>query len=155
MIGPNRTYPAFVPVGQGLIPVRTAPANTPLPLISTLTINDDYTLDDLEATLIAADLGSTTTGEVLGALRERATHKQIGDVRVVGAMAGMELVRDRGTKEPADKETTKIIATAREKGLIILRCGVHHNVIRTLMPLTIPDELLEEGLDMLGASLGA
>ena len=49
----------------------------------------------------------------------------------------------------------KIIATAREKGLIILRCGVHHNVIRTLMPLTIPDELLEEGLDMLGASLGA
>src|SRR5207302_1266543 len=79
----------------------------------------------------------------------------IGDVRVVGAMAGMELVRDRGTKEPADKETAKIIATAREKGLIILRCGVHHNVIRTLMPLTIPDELLEEGLDMLGASLGA
>ena len=84
-----------------------------------------------------------------------ADHKLIGDVRVVGAMAGMELVRDRGTKEPADKETTKIIATAREKGLIILRCGVHHNVIRTLMPLTIPDELLEEGLDMLGASLGA
>ncbi|TMF54291.1 MAG: 4-aminobutyrate--2-oxoglutarate transaminase [Chloroflexi bacterium] len=84
-----------------------------------------------------------------------ADHKLIGDVRVVGAMAGMELVRDRGTKEPADKETAKIIATAREKGLIILRCGVHHNVIRTLMPLTIPDELLEEGLDMLGASLGA
>jgi len=84
-----------------------------------------------------------------------ADHKLIGDVRVVGAMAGMELVRDRGTKEPADKEAAKIIATAREKGLIILRCGVHHNVIRTLMPLTIPDELLEEGLDMLGASLGA
>jgi len=84
-----------------------------------------------------------------------ADHKLIGDVRVVGAMAGMELVRDRVTKEPADKETAKIIATAREKGLIILRCGVHHNVIRTLMPLTIPDELLEEGLDMLGASLGA
>ena len=84
-----------------------------------------------------------------------ADHELIGDVRVVGAMAGMELVRDRVTKEPADKETAKIIATAREKGLIILRCGVHHNVIRTLMPLTIPDELLEEGLDMLGASLGA
>ena len=84
-----------------------------------------------------------------------ADHKLIGDVRVVGAMAGMELVRDRVTKEPADKETAKIIATAREKGLIVLRCGVHHNVIRTLMPLTIPDELLEEGLDMLGASLGA
>jgi 4-aminobutyrate aminotransferase-like enzyme len=38
--------------------------------------------------------------------------------------------------------------------LIILRAGTHHNVIRTLMPLTIPDEHLEEGLDILGAALG-
>ncbi len=82
-------------------------------------------------------------------------NEMIGDIRVVGAMAGLELVRDRTTKEPADTETAKILAAAREKGLIILRCGVHHNVIRTLMPLTIPDEQLEEGLDMLGASLGA
>jgi len=82
-------------------------------------------------------------------------HKQVGDVRVVGAMAGMELVRDRGTKEPADRETAKLLAAAREKGLIVLRCGIHHNVVRTLMPLTIPDEQLEEGLDILGASLGA
>jgi 4-aminobutyrate aminotransferase / (S)-3-amino-2-methylpropionate transaminase / 5-aminovalerate transaminase len=79
----------------------------------------------------------------------------IGDVRVVGAMGGMELVRDRKTKEPADKETAAVLARARDRGLIILRCGVHHNVIRTLMPLTIPDDQLEEGLDMLGASLGA
>jgi 4-aminobutyrate aminotransferase/(S)-3-amino-2-methylpropionate transaminase len=79
----------------------------------------------------------------------------IGDVRVVGAMAGMELVRDRKTKEPADKETARILAAAREKGLIILRAGTHHNVIRTLMPLTIPDEQLDEGLDILGAALGA
>ena len=84
-----------------------------------------------------------------------ASHQIIGDVRVVGAMAGMELVRDRGTKEPADKETAGILAAAREKGLIVLRCGVHHNVVRTLMPLTIPDDQLEEGLDILGASLGA
>jgi 4-aminobutyrate aminotransferase/(S)-3-amino-2-methylpropionate transaminase len=79
----------------------------------------------------------------------------VGEVRGLGAMMGMELVRDRKTKEPADKETAKVLATAREKGLIVLRCGVHHNVIRTLMPLTIPDEQLEEGLDIIGASLGA
>ena len=79
----------------------------------------------------------------------------VGEVRGLGAMMGMELVRDRKTKEPADSETAKILAAAREKGLIILRCGVHHNVIRTLMPLTIPDEQLEEGLDILGAALGA
>ena len=82
-------------------------------------------------------------------------HEIVGDVRVVGAMAGMELVRDRKSKEPADKETAAILKAAREKGLIILRCGMHHNVIRTLMPLTIPDDQLEEGLDILGASLGA
>jgi 4-aminobutyrate aminotransferase/(S)-3-amino-2-methylpropionate transaminase len=82
-----------------------------------------------------------------------AEHELVGDVRVVGAMAGMELVRDRGTKEAADKEAAKLLAVAREKGLIILRAGTYHNVIRTLMPLTIPDEHLEEGLDILGQAL--
>ena len=84
-----------------------------------------------------------------------ATNHMIGDVRGAGAMVGLEMVRDRGTKEPADTETAKVLAAARERGLIALRAGTHHNVIRTLMPLTIPDEQLEEGLDMLGAALGA
>ncbi|HKW59596.1 MAG TPA: 4-aminobutyrate--2-oxoglutarate transaminase [Candidatus Dormibacteraeota bacterium] len=84
-----------------------------------------------------------------------ANNEMIGEVRGLGAMMGMEFVRDRKTKEPADKETAKVLAVAREQGLILLRCGVHHNVIRTLMPLTIPDEQLEEGLDILGAALGA
>jgi 4-aminobutyrate aminotransferase/(S)-3-amino-2-methylpropionate transaminase len=77
----------------------------------------------------------------------------IGDVRGVGAMVGLELVRDRGTKEPADTETAKILGVARDNGLIVLRCGVHHNVVRTLMPLTIPDDQLEQGLDILGSAL--
>jgi 4-aminobutyrate aminotransferase/(S)-3-amino-2-methylpropionate transaminase len=80
-------------------------------------------------------------------------HQLVGDVRVMGAMAGMELVRDRKTKTPADTETAQLLALAREKGLILLRAGVHHNVIRTLMPLTIPDEHLEEGLDIIGSAL--
>jgi len=80
-------------------------------------------------------------------------HELVGDVRVVGAMAGMELVRDRKAKTPADTETAKILATAREHGLLLLRSGAHHNVIRTLMPLTIPDDQLLEGLDILGAAL--
>ena len=82
-------------------------------------------------------------------------NEMIGDIRAMGAMVGMELVRDRKTKEPADKETAELLATARQKGLIVLRCGVHHNVVRTLMPLNIPDEQLEEGLDILGASLNS
>jgi 4-aminobutyrate aminotransferase/(S)-3-amino-2-methylpropionate transaminase len=82
-----------------------------------------------------------------------AEHELVGDVRVVGAMAGMELVRDRQAKTPADTETAQILASARERGLLLLRSGAHHNVIRTLMPLTIPDDQLLEGLDILGAAL--
>jgi 4-aminobutyrate aminotransferase/(S)-3-amino-2-methylpropionate transaminase len=80
-------------------------------------------------------------------------HQIVGDVRVMGAMAGMELVRDRKTKAPADTETAQLLVLARNKGLILLRAGIHHNVIRTLMPLTIPDEQLEEGLDIIGSAL--
>jgi 4-aminobutyrate aminotransferase / (S)-3-amino-2-methylpropionate transaminase / 5-aminovalerate transaminase len=80
-------------------------------------------------------------------------HQVVGDVRVMGAMAGMELVRDRKTKTPADTEAAQLLVLAREKGLILLRAGIHHNVIRTLMPLTIPDEQLEDGLDIIGSAL--
>ena len=83
----------------------------------------------------------------------QAEHELVGDVRVVGAMAGMELVRDRKTKTPADTETARILGLARERGLLLLRSGAHHNVIRTLMPLTIPDEQLLEGLDILGSAV--
>jgi len=77
----------------------------------------------------------------------------VGDVRILGAMAGMELVRDRMTQAPADTETARVLALARERGLIVLRAGVRHNVIRTLMPLVITDEQLEEGLEILGGAL--
>src|SRR6266852_144489 len=82
-----------------------------------------------------------------------AEHELVGDVRAVGAMAGIELVRDRKAKTPADTETARILALARERGLLLLRSGMHHNVIRTLMPLTIPDDQLTEGLDILGSAL--
>jgi len=82
-----------------------------------------------------------------------AEHELVGDVRVMGAMAGVELVRDRKTKTPADTETARVLTLARERGLLLLRSGMHHNVIRTLMPLNIPDEQLMEGLDILGSAL--
>jgi 4-aminobutyrate aminotransferase/(S)-3-amino-2-methylpropionate transaminase len=98
----------------------------------------------------AVRIGSVVEERMQSWARE---HGLVGDVRGMGAMMGMELVRDRGTKEPADKEAAALLGAAREKGLILLRAGTHHNVIRTLMPLTIPDEQLHEGLDMLGSAL--
>jgi 4-aminobutyrate aminotransferase/(S)-3-amino-2-methylpropionate transaminase len=77
----------------------------------------------------------------------------IGDVRVLGAMAGLELVQDRETKTPADRATQQVIDGCRDHGVLLLRAGPGHNVIRTLMPLNIPEDLLLQGLDTLEQEL--
>ena len=70
----------------------------------------------------------------------------VGDVRGLGAMMGIELVKDRETKEPAPDEAKALVKFCYERGLIILSCGDLNNVIRTLIPLTIEDDHLERGL---------
>lgn len=73
----------------------------------------------------------------------------IGDVRGLGAMCAMEIVKDGQSKTP-DKETVgKIVKAAGERGLMLLSAGLYGNVIRILMPLTISDDQLEEGLQTL------
>jgi 4-aminobutyrate aminotransferase/(S)-3-amino-2-methylpropionate transaminase len=76
----------------------------------------------------------------------------IGDVRGLGAMVAIELVKDRVTKEPAPKETALVRKKCYENGLITIYAGIHHNVIRILVPLVITDEELEEGLSILEKS---
>jgi len=61
----------------------------------------------------------------------------------------MELVKDRQSKEPAGDEAGELVKRCFEKGLIVIRCGAYHNVIRILMPLVIPDEQLEKGFSIL------
>src|SRR5262249_51662359 len=77
----------------------------------------------------------------------------IGDVRGLGAMQAIELVTDRATREPAREKTTAIVQAARERGLILLPTGTFGNVIRFLMPLTIDDAVLLEGLQVLEQSI--
>ena len=73
----------------------------------------------------------------------------IGDVRGLGAMIAIELVKDRKTKEPAKEETAKIIKECLNNGLFMLSAGVFGNVIRMLMPLVITDEQIEQALNIL------
>lgn len=73
----------------------------------------------------------------------------IGDIRNLGAMIGIELVKDRQTKEPAKEETARITQECLNNGLIIINAGVFGNVIRMLMPLVITDEQLEQALNIL------
>ncbi len=70
----------------------------------------------------------------------------IGDVRGLGPMIAMELVKDRTTKEPAAAETKALVKFCFDRGLIILACGAYGNIIRFLMPLVITEEQLDRGL---------
>lgn len=70
----------------------------------------------------------------------------VGDVRGMGPMMAMELVKDRHTKVPAADEAKKLTTFCLERGLLLLSCGVYGNVIRFLMPLVISQEQLEQGL---------
>ncbi|WP_448207236.1 4-aminobutyrate--2-oxoglutarate transaminase [Azospirillum sp. sgz302134] len=86
-------------------------------------------------------------------MAQRNTLSCIGEVRNLGAMIAMELVKDRSTKEPAPELTKALVAKAAEKGLVLLSCGTYGNVIRILVPLTASDALVNEGLDIIERSL--
>jgi 4-aminobutyrate aminotransferase/(S)-3-amino-2-methylpropionate transaminase len=77
----------------------------------------------------------------------------VGDVRGLGPMMAIELVRDRATKEPAREETLAIIRRAVGNGLILIRAGLYSNCIRLMPPLVIDDEQLEEGLSILETAI--
>jgi 4-aminobutyrate aminotransferase/(S)-3-amino-2-methylpropionate transaminase len=85
-------------------------------------------------------------------LRLQAADDRIGDVRGRGAMIAVELVKS-GTADP-DSELTQALSTAAHAaGVIVLTCGMFGNIIRLLPPLTISDELLIEGIDILSRIL--
>ncbi|MFY0991521.1 4-aminobutyrate--2-oxoglutarate transaminase [Halomonas sp. C05BenzN] len=77
----------------------------------------------------------------------------VHNARHMGAMAAFELVTDKARHTPDANLAAALCKRAREKGLILLSCGLYGNTIRFLMPLTIEDEVLEEGLAIVEASL--
>jgi len=82
----------------------------------------------------------------------------IGDVRGLGAMLAIELVHDRGTKDPAPELATAVVEAASARGLLLLKSGIYSNCIRVLVPLVISEGELDEALgvweDALGSVLG-
>ena len=90
--------------------------------------------------------------------RKRAAEWQlqwelVGEVRGLGAMQALELVRSRSTREPADEETKQVSQYCYEHGLVTITAGSYGNVIRLLMPLVITDAQMDEALDVLGSAL--
>ncbi|MDX6398583.1 MAG: 4-aminobutyrate aminotransferase / (S)-3-amino-2-methylpropionate transaminase / 5-aminovalerate [Gaiellaceae bacterium] len=91
----------------------------------------------------ATAIGETIRARMLG-WQER--FPAIGDVRGLGAMLAIELVADRATKQPAGELTQSVLDAALQRGLLLLKAGVHGNAIRVLTPLVITDAELDEAL---------
>ncbi len=91
----------------------------------------------------AVEIGETMRARMEG-WRER--FQAVGDVRGLGAMLAVELVRDRATKEPDPELATAVAEAAAERGLLLLKAGIHGNCIRVLCPLVVTDEQLDEAL---------
>jgi 4-aminobutyrate aminotransferase len=88
----------------------------------------------------------------LEALKEK--HQAIGDVRGMGLMQGIELVKDRKTKEPAPELTNQVLERCRTNGLIVGKGGLYANVIRMSPPLNISKADIDVALAALDKSLG-
>jgi len=94
--------------------------------------------------------------ELSGGLRElMAEHGSIGDVRGPGLMIGVEFVRDRGSREPDGLAAETVAARAGDDGLLLLTCGVQHQVIRWIPPLDVSVAEIEEALTVFERSLDA
>jgi len=125
-------------------------AGSPIGCAAALAVLDIIDADGLVARAV-------TIGARAGARLEalQAKYPQvIGEVRAErGAMIAIELVKNGDAGQPDADLTRRLVARACEQGLVLLSCGVYGNVIRLLPALTISDEILDEGLDILGACL--
>ena len=80
-------------------------------------------------------------------------HPEVGDVRGLGAMVAMELVTDRASRDPAGTVTNEVLRHCHSHGLVLLKAGLYDNVIRLLFPLTISEQELDRGLDIIEEAL--
>jgi 4-aminobutyrate aminotransferase/4-aminobutyrate aminotransferase/(S)-3-amino-2-methylpropionate transaminase len=123
-------------------------AGSPLACAAALAVLDAVETEGLLAR-------STAIG---GRLRQRlrrmaVDHPCIVDVRGLGAMTAVEFARDGDIHLPAAEIAAQMKAEAARRGLLLLTCGNHNNIIRFMVPLTIDDALLDEGLDIFEAAL--
>jgi 4-aminobutyrate aminotransferase / (S)-3-amino-2-methylpropionate transaminase / 5-aminovalerate transaminase len=85
----------------------------------------------------------------------RDRYDAVGDVRGLGAMLAVELVEDRETKAPASDAASRVVEEAMNRGLLLIKAGIHGNCIRVLVPLVITDAELDEALGVWEDALAA
>ncbi len=119
-------------------------SGNPVACAAALAVLDIYESEDLAAR--SREIGSVIL-QRFSQLQER--YACIGEVRGLGGMVAMELVKDRATREPDGATTNGVMAAAHKHGLVLIKAGMYDNVIRALVPLAITDQQLEEGLQIL------
>lgn len=102
----------------------------------------------------ANTLGNRIKGD-LARIAQRNDTVAMAAIRGPGAMVAFDIVKSRGGEEPDADATKRVTTAALAEGLVLLSCGVHANTIRILMPLTISDEILAEGMGKLERALVA
>ncbi|WP_417255206.1 4-aminobutyrate--2-oxoglutarate transaminase [Celeribacter sp.] len=125
-------------------------AGNPLAVAAAHAVLDVLKEDDLCA---RADVIGTRLKEAL--IKMAGDHREIGDVRGLGAMVAFELVKDGDPSRAAPELCNAIVAEAQKRGLILLSCGTRYNVVRLLPALTIEDGTLDEGISIMCASITA
>jgi 4-aminobutyrate aminotransferase len=108
------------------------------------------TIQDEELAANAARRGEELTA---GLERLKAEDDRIGDVRGPGLMVGVELVRDRATREPDGDLATALVARSAELGLLVLSCGLAHQVVRWIPPIDVTSAEIGEAVEIFGEAL--
>src|SRR5213595_285856 len=118
-------------------------SGNPVACAAALAVLDLYEKEDLAAR--SREIGKAVIKRFVK-LQEK--YSLVGDVRGLGGMVAMELVKDRGTKEPDSQAASDILAAAHKRGLVLIKAGMYDNVLRVLVPLCVTDEQLQLGLDI-------
>ncbi|HEX6481977.1 MAG TPA: 4-aminobutyrate--2-oxoglutarate transaminase [Ktedonobacteraceae bacterium] len=118
-------------------------SGNPVACAAALAVLDLFEQEDYAAR--SREIGHAITTRFLK-LQER--FPMIGDVRGLGGMVAMELVKDPATKEPDSHAASDVLAAAHHRGLLLIKAGMYDNVLRVLVPLSVTDEQLQQGLDI-------
>ena len=145
VIGKAKVMDAVAPGGLG-----STYAGHPLAVAGALAVLDVIEQERLCERSLA--IGKAMRARLAG-MRER--FPCIAEVRGLGAMTAVELCRDGDPGRPSAETANAVKAEAARRGLLLLTCGSHGNVLRLMVPLTIEDALLDEGMDLLEAAIAA
>src|SRR5947209_12793771 len=118
-------------------------SGNPVACAAALAVLDLFEKEDYAAR--SREIGQIVTDRFLNLQEQFPT---VGDVRGLGGMVAMELVKDRTTKEPDSHAASDVLAAAHRRGLVLIKAGIYDNVLRVLVPLCVTDEQLKQGLDI-------